>query len=304
MVNHNSGHSGHGSHGANGTEGHDHGHPVDVNDTSGIHGMLVVGEQQIYLSHLPMFMFDPNQTHEHNFQVLLQVSFAKNADGSDPAETYRRDRKSSKETVYTLAPERFRLTDLNEPDPNDPDKKLLSSFKGDLFRGHFERGGDAIHKGVTVNVDRVLYWHEFDPKADDLDELRYLIFGSQVDGNNEFFLAHRITKPPDFDQVLSIGFEPENLSESFQDAIRSALQEGREMGIHSRSNTVSDRLQPGERLTAGSYLVFQTFHGWWADVVVLVNTELYFEEGELRLPATFSETEEEKRSRLRGQSGL
>ncbi len=52
------------------------------------HGMLVFGEQPIYVSHLPMF-HPP-----HNFQVLAEVGFA-------PAdeELYRNDRAESGETV-------------------------------------------------------------------------------------------------------------------------------------------------------------------------------------------------------------
>jgi hypothetical protein len=35
----------------------------------GIHGMLIVGEEAIYVSHLPMWM------RPHNFQVILEVTF-------------------------------------------------------------------------------------------------------------------------------------------------------------------------------------------------------------------------------------
>ena len=35
----------------------------------GLHGMLIVGEETIYVSHLPMWM------RPHNFQVILEVTF-------------------------------------------------------------------------------------------------------------------------------------------------------------------------------------------------------------------------------------
>jgi hypothetical protein len=41
-----------------------HDHP-DPNATFGTHGMLLFGEETLYLSHLPMFMSP------HNFQVIL-----------------------------------------------------------------------------------------------------------------------------------------------------------------------------------------------------------------------------------------
>jgi hypothetical protein len=46
----------------------------------------------------------------------------------------------------------------------------------------------------------VLYARRLDPSSPAPTELHYLMFG----GLDETFLAHRITRPPDFDQVLSV----------------------------------------------------------------------------------------------------
>jgi hypothetical protein len=59
-------------------QGHQH--------TVGTHGMLLVGEKTIYLSHLPMFT-DPT----HSFQVILEVTLAR--DGEDPHAAYLSDRR-------------------------------------------------------------------------------------------------------------------------------------------------------------------------------------------------------------------
>src|SRR2546425_13373360 len=58
----------------------------------GLHGMLIIGEETIYVSHLPMWM------RPHNFQVILEVTFM----GSDqPQARYVDDHKTSRnETVY------------------------------------------------------------------------------------------------------------------------------------------------------------------------------------------------------------
>jgi hypothetical protein len=45
----------------------DHGHH-EHGPTFGSHGMLLIGEENVFLSHLPMFMFDA-EDHPHNFQV-------------------------------------------------------------------------------------------------------------------------------------------------------------------------------------------------------------------------------------------
>ena len=91
--------------------------------TFGGHGQLIVGTGPIYLSHLPMFMFDP-ASHPHNFQVLLEVTFTASG-GSDPQETYVRDRLDTGTRVYTLAPEKFVMLDLVRPDRKQPTRPLL-----------------------------------------------------------------------------------------------------------------------------------------------------------------------------------
>jgi hypothetical protein len=39
------------------------------NPAMGLHGMLIIGEETLYVSHLPMWM------RPHNFQVILEVIF-------------------------------------------------------------------------------------------------------------------------------------------------------------------------------------------------------------------------------------
>ena len=61
---------------------------------------------------------------------------------------------------------------------------------------HYSEGCPA--EGVDVGVTRVIHFRKFEPGAAGLSQLEYLLFGKA----NELFLAHSITKPPDFDQVL------------------------------------------------------------------------------------------------------
>jgi hypothetical protein len=271
-----------------------HNNPTPASATFATHGMLVVGKQTVYLSHLPMFMFDPNR-HPHNYQVLLEVTFEREDNGSDPQAAYVRDREASEETLYTLVPEKFSITKLVPPDIEhqrgaiSPDPGLLTSFRANVFRGHFERGGTKILSDVLVKIQRVLYWSEFDPNAEALEELEYILFENRI----KSFLAHRIVKPPDFDQILSIRFvnafshhgmpSPFGPEESTQ--VRNIV-------IPGRPNT-----PPSSRLK---------FRGGNVDFVgsgedprklnISVEQEIYFEEGELRSPAdvTFDQTPEEE----------
>lgn len=242
----------------------------------GGHGMLVVGEDSIYLSHLPMFMLP------HNFQAILEVAF----DGrGDPHERYLHDRGQTGAKLYTLNPtEQFNLTDL-AVDPADlehPQPRRLS-FNADIFRGHFEKGGEGIAH-AAVDVTNVVLFRQLDTYGQappPLPRLAYFLFGK----GQELFLAHVITQPPDFDQILSVkangpGFNDEE------------LRHGVLLTVPERANSISERIREGERVAAEARLVGAAPRT--VEIQVEAVIEVYFEEGELRVPQTFKQTEEER----------
>ena len=77
----------------------------------GLHGMLIVGEEAIFVSHLPMWLAP------HNFQVILEVTFR----GPDqPQASYIDDRKTTGTRLYTLNPRE--KWDLRELAPSGPQR--------------------------------------------------------------------------------------------------------------------------------------------------------------------------------------
>lgn len=146
----------------------------------GVHGMLVVGESDIYMSHLPIFHMP------HAFQVILAVRLPGRARA-----TYLEDRASSGETVYTFVPQVFDLTEAQGA------RKVL---RGDLYRGHFERGGKRIATGVDVEIERVVHYRRLDPATPRPAMPSYVAFGDADEG----YLAHWISGRPDFDQIVRI----------------------------------------------------------------------------------------------------
>ena len=231
----------------------------------GVHGMLLVGEAPVYLSHLPMFMAP------HNFQVILEVTL--DADASRRLADSRAD--FSHDELYTVKPEEFSIVDLVA---DDPDKPAVAAFKADIVRGHFEKGGDVIAAGATVAVDNVIHFEELG-HADKAAELEYTLFGTE----QQFFVAHRVTQPPDFDQILSANVTGHRFTE---DEIRRE-RFGVLITILGRSNTLSDRIKPGEKVSGRGHVVGAH---QFLDLEVEALSELYFEEGELREEATFSPT--------------
>lgn len=104
-------------------------------DQPDIHGMLVFGEAQVYLSHLPMF-HPP-----HNYQIILAADLGKDAES-----VYLKSRKEyPAERIYTLAPLPFVLAETVE---------ASKPFTATLYRGHFEREGVPIVSGVTARIKK------------------------------------------------------------------------------------------------------------------------------------------------------
>ncbi|WP_374080288.1 hypothetical protein [Bdellovibrio bacteriovorus] len=155
-------------------------------DPASIHGMLLFGKSQIYLSHLPMF-HSP-----HDYQVILKAELS-----TQGKNAYLESLKSSSETVYTLVPESFNLPEMI---------KHPHSFKAQIYKGHFERGGVLIAENVTVNI-QVLYFKKFASSESKPLQGSYLLFGNK----EEQFLAHLITTKPDFDQIVQVKAEETEL---------------------------------------------------------------------------------------------
>ncbi|BAW05909.1 hypothetical protein [Nocardia seriolae] len=121
-------------------------HTGETPNTIGTHGMLVFGTQSTtYFSHLPMFMSP------HNFQVLLEV------DLDDESHTALAvDRHAGFHGIHTFDPEVFPITEL---DPSGGGPKL-TSIRGSLVHGHFERGGRTMVKDAVATVRNVVWFGE------------------------------------------------------------------------------------------------------------------------------------------------
>ena len=265
-------------------------------DEPNTHNMLVVGEQTVYLSHLPMFQgLNKGKTDfrsPHRYQVILEVTFT-GASGNLTS-VYSADRKSHpSEKMYTINPDFFVLPDL------DPKGRALRSFRGNtVYRGHLERGGRPIigflkprpdeppAGGVfDVNISNVVHFHKFIPGAAKPNQLQYLLFGK----GPETFLAHLIAAPPDFDQMISVKVT----GQQFTDA---DLARGITVSFAGKANSARTRIREKEKASGVAVIAGSSNP---LPLQVEAVKEFYFEEGELRLNETFSPTAEEIRSGFR-----
>ena len=89
-----------------------------------------------------------------------------------------------------------------------------------------------------MTVTRVIHFRKFDPAAPKLAQLEYLLFGK----GTELFLAHLITKPPDFDQILSV----KALNQKFTD---EELSQGVPIVFPGKTNSTAKRIRGADPVT-------------------------------------------------------
>jgi hypothetical protein len=236
----------------------------DHKDPPAFHDMLLVGATTAYLYHLPMFMSP------HDYQVVLEVALTKA--GGDPFAAYVDDRKATGTEMYSFAPSvRFVLTDLISPDPTHPG---VSQIPGTIFRGHFEGGhfeaqGEPLIDKVVAQIVHVVQFRKFAPNAPDLPQLAYLAFGK----GGEIFVAHVLSKAPDFDQVLGATIGGQQLADD-------QLGQGVLVTVAGRPNDASHKLSAGEQFPAQAQVT--DAHGQAvADVTVRIGAQFYFETRDL-----------------------
>jgi hypothetical protein len=157
-------------------------------DKPSTHGMMMMGNEVVYASHLPMF-HSP-----HDYQIILELRLSE----ADKAK-YLTDRLAhTEELIYTLEPEVFVLPEM---------VYHTKIFKGSIYRGHFERGGTKIMDNISFVIEQVVYIKQFQEQEIRPPYLHYILFGNE----KEQFLAHQIAAKPDFDEILSIRISDEDV---------------------------------------------------------------------------------------------
>ncbi|UXI70131.1 MBL fold metallo-hydrolase [Tahibacter amnicola] len=152
-------------------------------DHPSTHGMVLFGQREVYLSHMPMF-HSP-----HDYQLILEAELP-----PDVLAAWRQDAAKHPDTFYSIAPTGAWV--LTEGIAEG------KTFAADLFRGHFERGGARLLQNVTVTVKRLIHFRRFE--AGQAPAGRWIPFGS----NDESYLAHRIEGAPDMDQIVMLSGAP------------------------------------------------------------------------------------------------
>ena len=163
--------------------------PAQASDPPCIHGMRIVGEKSIYLSHMGLF-----NDSCHDYQGVFEVSFE---GPSNPQQIYLdAQKKDINQNEFTIKPtQKFVLPEFVEG--------KLTFFKANIYSGQYERlttKPKLLASDVTVKLKQVKYFHQFKTGAKKPAMSEYLLFGS----GTEQLAAHLITAPPDFDQIVAL----------------------------------------------------------------------------------------------------
>src|SRR6267154_647036 len=120
-----------------------HSHQAGPANKPAVHGMVIFGHHKLYGSHLPLFHAP------HDYQIILELELSK-----EDAQRFMADQRQHPEiTTYTIEPEKFMLEEM---------VASSGSFKANLYRGHFERGGVKIFDSLKVKIASVIYFKKFD----------------------------------------------------------------------------------------------------------------------------------------------
>ena len=251
-----------------------------------IHNMLIVGKKTTFLYHLPQFSF-PGFVSPRRYQMILEATFTQSGKSLQDAYAAERAKYPDKQ-IYTFGPERFAFSKAID---------LPTALKGTIFRGHLEKKGSVpIFKDVVANIARVSYFKEFESNASKNPDLDYRIFGR----GQELFMAHLLSKPPDFDQILSVNYTDKEFTSPYTGTYNFLDEDVRQGAptlpllriIFPQRNLLTQRLKPKQSIEGTSYRISHTLVK--ESVKISVGIEYYFEEGELRTPPEYATTPAER----------
>jgi plastocyanin len=165
--------------------------PGPPTEAPSTHSFVVVGRESMFLHHIALY-HDSN----HQYEVTLEATL------DDPVaqKAYQDYRAKYGDELTVLDPEYFILGEL--------DNGSRRSFKATFFRQEWMTPPIDGLQNVVVRVKRKIAFRHFAQNDIYPSRLEYQLVGSA----HEAFLIHRITKAPNFQQVIKLDKVPDFLS--------------------------------------------------------------------------------------------
>ncbi len=172
---------------------------TNPSDTFGFHGMVLFGEKNTYVSHLPMFHAP------HNYQAVFKVIVDESTEGGA---AYKEMKSAGETGLFSIAPsELFELKKMIDGEINE--------FTADVYQGHFEKQGAVKLGPAKIKVLKTVFSKDINGLAvggPRWIEQKYIVFGSLADA--ELYGLHEVTTKPSYDAIfkleLKIGVPPKH----------------------------------------------------------------------------------------------
>lgn len=168
-------------------------------DVPGQHGMFMVGEESLFLLHMPMFT-NP----KHRYQMVLR--------GSLPDEImtqYRAHRAAHPGTAYNLINTEENTFTLPQVKSGE-----VTAYRVTIFDGYSNDGGGTpgavLWDDVDLTIEDVVIYRPFNFSVARPDTLNYVLFGA----GGEAHLTHYIARDPSFQHIVTLGTVPDWLSQA------------------------------------------------------------------------------------------
>jgi hypothetical protein len=159
---------------------------VKPNTQLNLHTMVVIGTENLFLSHLPLYGAP------HDYQIILKVEL-------DPISkaALLDDQQTTGAKLYTIFPPPITLISLADALRSGNTFELDGST---IARGQIEDDAPRIIFNAKFTVTKALHFRQLNSNDADPAASKYLLFGA----NDENFVAHLIAGAPNFDHILEV----------------------------------------------------------------------------------------------------
>ncbi|WHX47235.1 hypothetical protein QNH46_13760 [Paenibacillus woosongensis] len=169
-----------------------HDHEQSPENIPDLHGFVMMGTEELFLDHLPMFHME-----NHRYQVILKASLP-----PDAMNTYIEASRQNPDKAYILGNVQTNLFTLPQIELGH-----ITSFAADVFCGVPQdpaKDIPLIHN-VTVTIERVVHFRHFAENMDYPQSLTYILFGQ---GKNAY-ISHYLSIAPDFHHIMELAEAPD-----------------------------------------------------------------------------------------------
>lgn len=212
---------------------------------SGLHGMVLFGNQTKYLAHIPMFMAP------HNLQLVMSIKSIESKDGEPILQNFTKTEENSvKYTPFSIKPtKQLSLDNLA--------LGMTKTITTDIYYGNFEKpNSKKVYSNAKITIDSVIISRnlpENDLPLENAKMTSYYFIGNK----KESYLINKISKQQPFQHIIfqgNISTQPFSVSKNNALIINISRDEkSRKTNVQSFSRSVFSVPNPGGKVIKSAF---------------------------------------------------